>query len=449
MFRDLTRYEAYEVAGDWVSEVPRGWGWEPARTIFAERKVTGFIDEQMLSVTIGRGVLPQADLIASTSKKDSSNIDKSKYKLVEPGDIVYNKMRAWQGAAGMSQHRGIVSPAYIVMTPRSVRPEYLHHVVRTPMFAKEAERWSYGITSDQWSLRPEHFKMIRFPVPPPEEQAAIVKYLAHANARINKAIATKRRLISLLEEQKIAEVNSVIEVDWPRVPIKRALRSMTAGAWGSAPDESNDPARWCVRVADFDYPSGGVADSPKTYRAIADREFSKRSLRRRDLLLEGSGGGEKTPVGRVVLFNHNDDALCSNFLQRLRPSDNVVPEFLSLMLRRVHASGEVRRYIKQTTGIQNLDLGAYMTHEIPMPSIREQQRAVSNIDAVFRGIDVVAVRVKQEIALLREFRTRLVADVVTGQVDVRAIAATLPDASEEDVPLLDEELVDAVEGDDE
>lgn len=125
------------------------------------------------------------------------------------------------------------------------------------------------------------------------------------------------------------------------------------------------------------------------------------------------------------------------------------------MLRRVHASGEVRKYIKQTTGIQNLDLHSYMNHEIPMPSSLEQERAVSYIKAAFREIDAVAARLKREIALLREFRTRLVADVVTGKVDVRALAATLPDevevgadAGDGDSPELDEELVDVVEGGD-
>ncbi len=435
MFRDLPRYDQYQEATGWVQTVPSHWGWEPARTLFSERRVSGHIGEELLSVTIGRGVIKQADLLSATSKKDSSNLDKSKYKYVEPGDLVYNKMRAWQGAAGGSQYRGIVSPAYIVIRPRSGLMDYFHHLLRTPAFATEAERWSYGITSDQWSLRPEHFKMIRFPVPPVKEQEAIVKYLAHANARIDNAIAAKRRLIALLEEQKTAVVNNAVRVDWPLVPIKRVLHSMTAGVWGSAPEESIDPLRWCVRVADFDYAAGGVLDSPRTYRAITDREFSGRSLRCGDLLLEGSGGGEKTPVGRVVLFDHDEDAVCSNFLQRLRPIDGVEPVFLALMLRRVHASNEVRTYIKQTTGIQNLDLGAYSTHQIPMPSSWEQRQVVSRIKRELREVDIAVTRVHEEITLLQEFRTRLITDVVTGQVDVRAVAETLPDPTMPDVSL--------------
>lgn len=127
-----------------------------------------------------------------------------------------------------------------------------------------------------------------------------------------------------------------------------------------------------------------------------------------------------------------------------------------LMLRRVHMSGEVRRYIKQTTGIQNLDLHAYLTHRIPMPSVLEQRRVVSDIQSEFREVDTVVSRIHHEIGLLQEFRVRLVADVVTGQVDVRAVAATLPDfaeaaadVAEEDDPMLGEELAEVVAGDDE
>ena len=157
----------------------------------------------MLSVTITKGVIRQRALLVDSSKKDSSNQDKSAYKLVRLGDIAYNKMRAWQGAIGVSDYQGIVSPAYVVERPRKgTSSRYLHYLLRTPAFAKEAERWSYGITSDMWSLRPEHFKMIYGCLPPLHEQAAIVRYLDHADRRIRRYIRAKQKLIKLLEEQK-------------------------------------------------------------------------------------------------------------------------------------------------------------------------------------------------------------------------------------------------------
>src|SRR5450432_3456306 len=113
--QSLNPYPTYKYSGvPWLGEVPEGWSIKPMRALFKEVKDQGHPEEPLLSVTISRGVISQSDLLSDTSKKDSSNLDKSKYKLVLPGEIAYNKMRAWQGAAGVSRLRGIISPAYIV-----------------------------------------------------------------------------------------------------------------------------------------------------------------------------------------------------------------------------------------------------------------------------------------------------------------------------------------------
>jgi type I restriction enzyme, S subunit len=160
MIDGLKPYPEYKDSGvPWLGQVPSHWDVLPNRALFVERKQQDCADEPLLSVTISHGVRPQADVLSESSKKDASNEDKTKYKLVLPGDLAYNKMRAWQGAIGVSSHRGIVSPAYVVHEARiGVLPTYVHYLFRTSGFAKEAERWSYGITSDQWSLRPEHLK---------------------------------------------------------------------------------------------------------------------------------------------------------------------------------------------------------------------------------------------------------------------------------------------------
>jgi type I restriction enzyme S subunit len=195
----------------WLGKVPEHWRVLPNRAIFDEVKERDRPDADMLSVTITKGVIRQQALLEDSSKKDSSNQDKFAYKLVRPGDIAYNKMRAWQGAVGVSEHEGIVSPAYVVQRPHAgAAPRYLHYLLRTPAFAKEAERWSYGITSDMWSLRPEHFRLIYSCLPPLAEQAAIVRFLDHADRRIRRYIRAKQKLIKLLEEQKQAIIHRAV-----------------------------------------------------------------------------------------------------------------------------------------------------------------------------------------------------------------------------------------------
>src|SRR5438876_10136143 len=170
MIANLQPYPEYKESGQtWLGRVPQHWPVLPNRALFAEVKDREHPDEEMLSVTITKGIIRQKALLTDSSKKDSSRQDKSAYKLVCPRDIAYNKMRAWQGAIGVSDFRGIISPAYVVMRLREDcnLPRYFHSLYRTPHFAKEAERWSYGITSDMWSLRPQHFKMIYIPQPAP------------------------------------------------------------------------------------------------------------------------------------------------------------------------------------------------------------------------------------------------------------------------------------------
>ncbi|MHB0896642.1 MAG: restriction endonuclease subunit S, partial [Spirochaetales bacterium] len=208
----LKPYPEYKESGqDWLGNIPAHWVLLPNRAIFFEVKDRNHNEEEMLSVTIARGIIRQKFLLNESSKKDSSNLNKSAYKLVMPNDIAYNKMRAWQGALGASSFRGIISPAYVVMRPKEVvNPWFFHYLYRTSFFAKEAERWSYGITSDMWSLRPEHFKIIVSVLPPLGEQAAIVRFLDHVNSKIDGFICAKKKLISLLNEQKQAIIQRAV-----------------------------------------------------------------------------------------------------------------------------------------------------------------------------------------------------------------------------------------------
>ena len=241
MIADRKPYPTIKDLGvEWLGEVPAHWRVLPNRAVFAEVKESDHSDEQMLSVTISSGVIRQDELLEDTSKKDQSRIDRSAYKLVQPGDIAYNKMRAWQGAIGASRHRGIVSPAYIVQRPlASNNATYMHHLFRTPAFAKEAERCSYGITSDMWSLRPEDFKTIRVCVPPPAEQTAIVRFLNHADRRIRRYIhAPRRNLLRCWRSrsrQSSTRPSLVGSMSVPADPT-RPTSPLELSGWGDVPE---------------------------------------------------------------------------------------------------------------------------------------------------------------------------------------------------------------------
>ena len=170
-----------------VESLPANWKILPNRALFDERVVKGLEDEELLSVSLNYGVLRQSDV---KDRKDTSSSDKSNYKLVMPGDLVYNKMRMWQGAVGISKYRGIVSPAYVVLKPRmDLLQEYYIYLFKTRLFINEFNRFSYGLCDDMNSLRFSDFKLIYSIYPPLDDQKEIVNFLDKTTAKVDSVIA--------------------------------------------------------------------------------------------------------------------------------------------------------------------------------------------------------------------------------------------------------------------
>jgi len=190
-----------------VNELPKGWQIMPGRAVFEERNVKGLEDEELLSVSLNYGVLRQSDV---KDRKDTSSSDKSNYKLVLPGDLVYNKMRMWQGAVGISKYRGIVSPAYVVLKPRlKLVQEYYIYLFKTQFFINEFNRFSYGLCDDMNSLRYSDFKIIYIIYPPVDQQKYIVDFLDRETSKLDSVIS----MLSLLTPStNMNYVKSLIDV---------------------------------------------------------------------------------------------------------------------------------------------------------------------------------------------------------------------------------------------
>jgi len=203
----LKPYPHYQDTGhDWLGSVPAHWSLLRAKRLFRqvdERSKTG--KEELLSVSHLTGVTPRR-LKNVTMFMAESNVG---HKVCRPGDLVINTLWAWMAALGVTKHTGIVSPAYGVYRPTEsggILPAYADHMLRTPLYAAEYQRRSTGVNSSRLRLYPEQFLRIPVMVPPPEEQAAIVRFLDWANGRLERAIRAKRKVIALLTEQKQATV---------------------------------------------------------------------------------------------------------------------------------------------------------------------------------------------------------------------------------------------------
>lgn len=203
----------------------------------------------------------------------------------------------------------------------------------------------------------------------------------------------------------------IFSTDKQEQRLKWAFESCKNGAWGNEPDGEDDVI--CVRAADFEGQSGRLNDGERTLRSIAADVFEKVALRRGDLVMEKSGGGEKQLVGRTVLFDDERPSVCSNFLARCRPADGIDPAYLNYLMLAIYAGRGTWPHIKQSTGIQNLDLGSYLDTRVSIPALSTQQRIARFLDEKTASIDALIEKKQALLERLAEKRQALITRTVT------------------------------------
>ena len=188
--------------------------------VFRERSQSSEEGDVLLSITMSEGVIDRSDV----GRKDTSNEDKSRYKLILPGDLGYNTMRMWQGVSGLSTLRGIVSPAYTIVTPdnRNIAARYAAHLFKSRRMVFDFERYSQGLTSDTWNLKFPAFSKIKVFLPPVEQQ----KKQAELLDIMREEIAAVERQSKTLTRQKRGLMQKLITGEW-RVGCDQATRAVS------------------------------------------------------------------------------------------------------------------------------------------------------------------------------------------------------------------------------
>lgn len=204
-----------------------------------------------------------------------------------------------------------------------------------------------------------------------------------------------------------------IPQEWDVRRVKFTLDDHSGGSWGSNEGESETDCI-CVRVADFNYPTLSVDfHDNMTKRSYAEKAIAESSLKSGDILLEKSGGGDVTPVGRSVLFENDESMMCANFIEWLRPNYNYDSRFLNYWLAAAYVNGFSKRNVKQTTGIQNLDVTAFLSERIAAPTRKMQLIIANYLDAKCAEIDALIEAKEKTNALLRERRQSTIYEAVT------------------------------------
>jgi type I restriction enzyme S subunit len=193
---------------EWVPKVPQHWTATKASRLFRQRKRLGFPGHTVLSVYRDYGVIER-----STRDDNANRIpdDLDKYQLVETGDLVINKMKAWQGSLGIAEMTGITSPDYVVFTPiHRELPRFMHFLLRNRLLTTIYLSMSNGIRTSQWRLEPERFGTLPLFLPPIDEQKAIVAHIDAEIGRTDRLLVATKSSITLLNERRAALIAAAV-----------------------------------------------------------------------------------------------------------------------------------------------------------------------------------------------------------------------------------------------
>jgi type I restriction enzyme S subunit len=422
----LQPYKKYNsVAYDYATELPDGWQLLPNIAIFQERIERGYENEELLSVTIGRGVIKQSDL----DKKDSSTLDKSKYLLVYPDDLVYS-MRFRQGASGYSNYKGIVSPACTVLKPRKgvkFNPRYYHYMLRTGFYKNYAERYAYGIADGQMPLRYFDFKRMYSIVPPLEVQNSIVAYLDKKNSEIDKFIRNKERLVELLESEaeriisnaisKGIDENETQNIDddwlesipkhWDFKPLKYFIRMNQI-----ALTEKTKPDYEIQYIDIGNVTFYGMVNEPEKILFKNAPSRARRIVKAGDTIMSTV----RTYLKAIAFFETcEENVIASTGFAVLTPNKNVNPKYLKYLLSSSYFINKVSFWAIGVNypGINNDRLKAI---KIPVPpTLNEQEQILNLIENETSKIYLAISKAQKEISSIKEYREALITDLVTGK----------------------------------
>ncbi len=448
------KYPSYKDSGvEWLGEVPEHWEKQPGKACFTERKVPniGLIEKTVLSLSYGKIIIKPPEKLHGLVPTSFET-----YQIVEPGDIIIRPtdlQNDWNSLRfGISYHRGIITSAYMRFVTKPILDrEYAHLLLHTYDLMKVFYGLGSGLRQNlDWS----DFKYLPCLVPPLPEQTAIVRYLDYMDHRIRRFINAKKKLIALLEEEKQAIIHNAVTrgldpdvrlkpsgVEWlgdvPEHWRVRRIKNIFQQIIGGSTPSGNQPDYW-----DGDIIWVTPADVSKNSQLFTSlRKITKEGFKATSLELAPSGSliiTSRAPVGNVAVAQTE---LCTNQgCKTLIPNYNTITTKFGYKLLKTLKS-ELQSLATGTTftEISRTKLGDIF---IPLPPLPEQNAIISYLDQTLERINSTITHAQRQITLLQEYRTRLIADVVTGKLDVREAAANLNEIHEES-DLFDEEQTSA------
>lgn len=438
MIADLKPYPSYKDSGiPWLGVVPEHWDIRRFKYLLREcdkRSADG--SEQLLRVSQYTGV---------TERGGSNGLDEPNtraeslvgYKCVRPDELVINIMLAWNGSIGVSRYSGIVSPAYCVYRfGSSAHPWYFHYLLKSSRYKALIKTVSTGVIESRLRLYSDDLHRLEALLPPLPEQSAIVRFIDHVERKIRKYTRAKQKMIKLLEEQKQAIISRVVTRG-----LDPNVRMKTSGVEGLG----DVPEHWEVVLNQRIFKEvirshGGKAETQLSL-SQKDGLIPTDEMQERSLQTSTYNNWKVTLPGDLVL-NRFKAHLGVFFASTLRgivsfhygvfaPRRMLIVKYFELLYHtNIYRAIYAGRSNGMTVGLQNLsNQNFYNVHSV-VPPVHEQMEIARSIESNTHELNEAISIAQREIDLVREYRTRLIGDVVTGKLDVREAASKLPEEIE-------------------
>ena len=440
------KYDKYKDSGvDWLGNIPSHWEIVPVGRLFIRLKRTGFPDQELLSVYRDYGVIPKSSRDDNNNKPSD---DLGQYQLVNPNDLVMNKMKAWQGSIAISEYEGIVSPAYFVYQPlrslfKRALPKYVHYLLRNPRYIAQYLRQSKGIRVNQWDLDPEEFQRIELVLPPKSEQNQIFKFLDYETSKIDSLIEKQQQLIELLKEKRQAVISHVVTkglnpdvamkdsgVEWlGQVPehwmVSRLkyIKSKESNAFVDGPFGSNLKSEHFIEngdvyVIESNFATTGYLD-PQMLKTISFSHFAtieRSECRENDIIIAKIGA--RYGSSAILPKLEKRAVVSGNSLKLTVDTTNCDINYALNLLRHLKNEGAMDDGVNGSAQ-PALSLGGLNNIGFLTPPIEEQKEITKFIYNKLLSFNGLIEKAAFAIQLMQERRTALISAAVTGKIDVR------------------------------
>ena len=402
---------------EWVGAIPNHWRVSKIKQIVRWKSVKGQPDLPVLSLYRDYGVIPKD---SRDDNHNATSLDTSGYKVVEHGDLVINKMKAWQGSLAVSEYNGIVSPAYHIckITSENICKKYLHYLLRDASYLPEYMRLSTGLRVGQWDLSFDDFKNIPFLVPPLAEQERIAAFLDAECAEIDAVLEKTRASIEEYKKLKQAVITQAVTKG------VRGDRPMKDSGIEWIGEISQDfeivKLKWLCDVLD-QFRSPVTADKRnQNADVLYDYYGASGAIDKIDgytiddhVMLIGEDGANLRMRNLPIMYEINGKAWVNNHAHILKPKAGVDFYFIFYALEALdlnyYITGSAQPKLSQDN-LRNI--------WVPITDFTGQKRIAAYISDVCDEFDCLIAKKQQYLTEIENYKKSLIYEYVTGKKEV-------------------------------